>query len=54
LLAHPGKQEIVIEKQKVDDLGESFGRNICQCIQSKYNRQTYDGRVWGYGKILLL
>ena len=53
LVAHPSKQEILIEEQRIGDPGDNFGKQICQCIQTKYNRQVYEGRIWGYGKIFL-
>ena len=53
ILAHPSKQEILIEKKRISDLGDNFGKQICQCIQTRYNQQVYDGRIWGYGKIFL-
>ena len=53
LLAHPSKQEILIEEQRIDDSGDNFGKQICQCIQAKYNQQVYQGRIRGYGKVFL-
>ncbi|MBA7664982.1 hypothetical protein ES703_73048 [subsurface metagenome] len=53
LLAHPSKQEILIEEKRLDDPGGNFGKQICQCIQAKYNQQVYEGRIRGYGKIFL-
>ncbi len=53
LLAYPSKQEILIEEQRIDDPGDNFGKQICQCIQAKYNQQVYQGRIKGYGKIFL-
>ncbi len=53
LLAYPSKQEILIEEQRIDDLGDNFGKKICQCIQAKYNKHAYEGRIKGYGKIFL-
>lgn len=53
LLAHPSKQEILIEEQRIDDPGDNFGKQICQCFQAKYNQQVYEGRIWGYGKVFL-
>jgi len=53
LLAYPSKQEILIEERRIDDPGDIFGKRICQCIQEKYNKQIYEGRIKGYGKILL-
>jgi len=53
LLAYPSKQDILIEDQRITDPGESFGREICQCIEARYNRHLFDGRLKGYGKVLL-
>lgn len=53
LLAHPSKQEILIEEQRLDDPGDNFGKQICQRIQAKYNQQVYEGRIKGYGKVFL-
>ena len=53
LLAHPSKQEILLEEQRIDDPGDNFGQQICQCIQTKYNKHVYEGSIRGYGKIFL-
>ena len=53
LLAYPSKQEILIEKRKIEDTGDKFGKGICKCIQSKYSRNLLDGQISGYGKKFL-
>jgi len=53
LLAYPGKQEILIEKGRINDPEDSFSKQICQCIEAKYNQHVYTGRVEGYGKVFL-
>jgi len=53
LLAHPSKQEILIEERRIDEPTDNFGKQICQCIQAKYNQQVYQGRIKGYGKVFL-
>jgi len=53
LLVHPSKQEILIEELRINDPGDNFGKQICQYIQAKYNRQVYEGRIKGYGKVFL-
>lgn len=53
LLAHPSKQEILVAEQRIGDPRHNFGKQICQCIQAKYNRQVYQGRIEGYGKVFL-
>ena len=53
LLAYPSKQEILIEEGRIDNPEDTFSQQICQWIEAKYNRQVYQGRVKGYGKIFL-
>lgn len=53
LLAYPSKQEILTEEGRIDDPGDKFGKQICQCIGTKYNRHVYQGRIEGYGKVFL-
>lgn len=51
-LAHPVRQEILLDHHMIPDPGEIFGKRISEAIQGKYNRHLYDGRVAGYGKVL--
>ena len=54
LLAHPLKQEILIETGRIPDIpDELFGKRICEIVKKKYNRHLYDGRIHGYGKVFL-
>jgi hypothetical protein len=53
LLAYPCKQEVLVEERRLEDSGDNFGKQICQCIQPKYNQQIYQGRIKGYGKVFL-
>jgi len=53
LLAYPSRQEILIEERRINDPEDNFGKQICQCIQVKYNKHVYEGRIKGYGKIFL-
>lgn len=53
LLAHPCKSEILFENQRIDKWDNVFGRQICKSISGKYNRQVYQGRVQGYGKVFI-
>jgi len=53
LLAYPLKQEILVEKGRIDQYDvEVFGNHLCDKVRSKYNRQQYSGRVDGYGNDL--
>lgn len=53
LLAHPVKQEILLERGQISSHGSPFGAAICQTVAFKYNRRVYDGRIQGYGKVFL-
>jgi len=53
LLAYPCKQEILAAERKIEDPGDVFGKEVGRRIEAKYNRHYLDGRVWGYGKVLL-
>jgi len=53
LLAHPCKQDILLEEGKAKCKEDAFGRNICEAIKSKYNVQIYSQRVKGYGRVFL-
>lgn len=53
LLAHPSKQDILLEKGLISDPGNIFGREVARRIAGKYNRQVFQNRVAGYGKVFL-
>lgn len=52
LLAYPSKQEILMSEKRICKLG-TFSKDISKVIQDKYNKQIYQGKVEGYGKIFL-
>lgn len=57
LLAHPCKNEILLENKRITEKewkGETFGKEICKYLESKYNRHIYNGRIRGYGKVFLV
>lgn len=53
LVAYPVKQDILLEKNLISDPGDVFSKEICNIITFKYNRQVYEGRIYGYGKVFL-
>lgn len=53
LLAHPCKNQVLLEQKKIDKWEEVFGSSICECIESKYNCHVFDDRIYGYGKVFL-
>lgn len=56
LLAHPCKNEVLLENERISEgewKGKRFGREICKCLELKYNRHIFNGRIKGYGKVFL-
>ena len=53
VLAHPVKQVLLLEKGKIADSGETFGRQIYEAAKEKFNVNALTGQVEGYGKIWL-
>jgi len=51
LLAHPIRQVILLEKQRIPGPLAPFAEKIKEVADAKLNRHLYDGRVWGYGKV---
>lgn len=56
LLAYPLKQQILMENSRIAPGAWKgrFGEKIAAAVQNKYNRQSYTGRVSGYGKVFLI
>lgn len=52
LLGHPIRHAILCEKAVVDSVPAPFAGRLLQVVSDKFNRHLYDGRVWGYGKVL--
>ena len=51
LLAYPSKQEILHEFNRLDgNTFVGFGKEICECLESKYYQREFRGRIIGYGK----
>jgi len=53
LLAHPCKNEVLLERGKISEVRDGFGKEICLCITKKYNRHIFKGHTDGYGKVFL-
>lgn len=57
LLAHPCKNEILLENKKITEeewKRKKFGREICKCLESKYNRHIFNNKITGYDKVFLV
>lgn len=52
-LAHPCKNEILFEQKRIGEWKDIFGVKVCQCVSGKYNRNVFQNRVQGYGKVFL-
>jgi len=53
ILAHPCTREILADQGKHEISANNFGIQICQRIKEKYNKQVFQERISGYGKIYL-
>jgi hypothetical protein len=52
ILAHPVKQECLVERGLIPDLGAVFGRRVYEAVEDKLNC-GWGGRVESYGKVFL-
>lgn len=51
ILGHPVKQCILRERGLLDAPPTKFAADLLAAAAPKFNRQLYEGRVWGYGKV---
>jgi hypothetical protein len=52
LLGNPVRRSMLIEKGLIAEPLGPFADRLCKVLEAKYNRHLYDGRIWGYGKVL--
>src|SRR5574337_502591 len=53
LLAHPITRDVLAAYRRIPDRGSDFADRVSQIVESKYNCHEYDGRINGYGRIIL-
>lgn len=53
LLAHPCMIEILHEKEHIKKWDGLYEQRICKCINKKYNKHIFNGKIDGYGKVFL-
>lgn len=54
ILAHPLTRDVLVEYNRIPPLVPgSFAEKMTAAAQAKYNRQVYQNRIRGYGRILL-
>lgn len=53
LLAYPVKQDILTRWNRISAPEGTFSNDVLLAIKSKYNRQIYQNRINGYGRVFL-
>lgn len=53
LLAHPLTRDVLQAYRRAPPPTGEFTTRICEISKSKYNRQIYQGRINGYGRVIL-
>jgi hypothetical protein len=53
VLAHPVKRACLAEKGLVEEVGDTYGRLLCEAVAPKLNVNEQTGVVDGYGKVWL-
>ena len=53
LLAHPVKMHCLHERGVIPQPREGFGRVLVSESMAKFNRQVYQNRIDGYGRVYL-
>lgn len=53
LLAHPLTRDVLLAYGRIPDRGSPFADEIARIIEPKYNRQVYQDRINGYGRVIL-
>lgn len=53
LLAHPAKQECLLDKHLIADPGDVFGKRVVDSIRKKFNCNEKNRSIAGYGKVWL-
>jgi len=53
LLAYPVRQMVLLEKGRIGDPGDVYGRRMGRAVEDKFNMNYATGQVDGYGKVWL-
>lgn len=53
LLAHPCKQDILLNQKRIKKYYGKFGQKLLEIAQTKYNRWELFGKVDGYGRVFI-
>jgi hypothetical protein len=53
ILAHPLTRDVLVSYKRIADHGGWYCKKLSGEAEKKYNKQVYNGRIRGYGRILL-
>lgn len=53
ILAHPCKQDVLLENKCIKKYYGRFGRKLLEIVQEKYNRRALKNRIGGYGRVFI-
>lgn len=53
VLAHPIKRHCLVHHGVIPDSGDDFGKEVVAAVMDKFNRQVYQNRIDGYGRVWL-
>ena len=53
LLAHPYKQDVLLDYGKIDSYYGKFGKKILEIAKTKYNKWALFNKVDGYGRVFI-
>jgi hypothetical protein len=53
ILAHPLTRDVLYSYKRIENRGGRFCDSVADIAASKYNRQVYNGRIRGYGRVML-
>lgn len=53
LLAHPCKQDVLINQKKIEKYYGKFGQKLLEIAQTKYNKRELFSKVDGYGRVFI-
>ena len=53
LLAHPCKQDVLLDYGKIDSYYGKFGKKILEIAKTKYNKWALFNKVDGYGRVFI-
>jgi hypothetical protein len=53
LLAHPLTRDVLVSYDRIPDRGGPIADRNAAAVSAKYNRHLYQGRIQGYGRVIL-